>query len=257
MERLAGLQVHTGDGFAKFPFSEAFTRPEYESGGSGLFATPRAFLAVLGAVLAGGVSPRTGRRILKQETVDDMFVPQTLDVPDQGALATGELAAAMPTHTRRIPLLPGRKAWTLSHLTNLEQMPNGKSAGAGEWYGLANLYWTIDRRAGVAALAFSQTLPFGRRSPCWKEGADAQCPSSSTPRTACRRSSSRRGRWSIRRLRRSRGCAADRGREARMHHRCRDIDIGQFLIAQPFPQSSFTSSQQFLAAGTGLACTLD
>lgn len=174
--RLAGLHAHTREGFMDIPYPEALTRPEYESGGGGMFASPRAYLSILSSVLNGGVSPTTGKRILKAETVDEMFVPQTLDVPDQGVLGTGELPTAKPAFSRPIPL-GHRKAWTLSHLTNLDE-EGGKSVGSGEWYGLANCYWTIDRSKGVAAIAFSNTLPFGRKLPICR--ADLQCLSSSS-----------------------------------------------------------------------------
>lgn len=58
--------------------------------------------------------------------MDEMFLPQTLGVPDQGSLGTGELPTAMPAFSRPIPLPAGRKAWTLSHLTNLDEAPSGK-----------------------------------------------------------------------------------------------------------------------------------
>lgn len=157
--RLAGLHAHTGEAFAEIPYPEPLMKPQYESGGGGMFASPRAYLAVLSAVLNGGVSPITGKRILKTETVDEMFLPQTLDVPDQGALGSGFLPTAMPAFSRPIPM-GSKKAWTLSHMTSLVE-EHGKAAGSGEWYGLANCYWTIDRQKGVAAIAFSNTLPFG------------------------------------------------------------------------------------------------
>lgn len=174
--RLAGLHAPTREGFMEIPYPEAPMKPEYESGGGGMFASPRAYLSILSAVLHGGVSPITGKRILKAETIHKMFVPQTLDVPDQGALCTGELPTAMPAFSNPIPL-GARKAWTLSHLTNLDE-EQGKSAGSGRWYGLANCYWTIDRSKGVAAIAFSNTLPFGRKLPICRADMQYQSPSS-------------------------------------------------------------------------------
>lgn len=161
--RLVGLHAFADGTFTPIPYLAPLIDPEFESGGGGLFSSAKAYLTVLSAVLAGGVSPTTGKRILRTETVEQMFEPQTLDVPDQGMLSTGVFPTAMPEMSLEVPLFAGRRAWTLSHLTNLDETSTGRSPGSAEWYGLASLFWTIDRKKGVAAVVFSQTLPLGRK----------------------------------------------------------------------------------------------
>lgn len=161
---LAGLHFQMEDGtYKKIPYHDLLKEPAEERGGEALWTTPCSYLRLLSAILDGGVSPHTGYRLLEPETLEEMFAPQTLHIPNQGALALdGVMPSAVPTTTLPIPLLPGqKKAWTLSHLTNLEELPNGRSAGSGEWYGICNLFWTVDREMGIAAVAFSQVFPFG------------------------------------------------------------------------------------------------
>lgn len=163
-DNLAGLYFRTEEKtYTEMPYHDLLKEPEEERGGEALWTTPRSYLRLLSSILNGGVSPHTGFRLLKPETLEDMFAPQTLHVRDQGALALeGVIPSAVPTTTLPIPQLPGqKKAWTLSHLTNLEELPNGRSAGSGEWYGICNLFWTVDREKGIAAVAFSQVFPFG------------------------------------------------------------------------------------------------
>ena len=46
-------------------------------GGAGLSGSPKSYLRVLRCLLLGGVSPiDSSKRILKRETVDDMFLPR-------------------------------------------------------------------------------------------------------------------------------------------------------------------------------------
>jgi methyl acetate hydrolase len=50
--------------------------------------------------------------------------------------------------------------WGLSFLINPEPMRTGRAAGSLAWAGLANSYYWIDPRQGVAGVYASQILPF-------------------------------------------------------------------------------------------------
>ena len=52
----------------------------FQSGGAGLYAKPKEYVKVLGAILNDGTSPTTGKQILKKDTVDLMWENQ---IPDQ------------------------------------------------------------------------------------------------------------------------------------------------------------------------------
>ncbi|KIW01488.1 hypothetical protein, variant [Verruconis gallopava] len=54
----------------------------FNSGGAGSFGRPSEYVQILAAILNGGVSPKTGHRILEQETIDTMWVNQIPQFPD-------------------------------------------------------------------------------------------------------------------------------------------------------------------------------
>jgi CubicO group peptidase (beta-lactamase class C family) len=72
----------------------------FHSAGAGLFAKPKEFLKVLTALLNGGVSPTTGQRILKEETVDLMWENQ---IPNQPNFARSGPPAADPLLANSTP----------------------------------------------------------------------------------------------------------------------------------------------------------
>ena len=72
----------------------------FHSAGAGLFAKPKEFLKVLTALLNGGVSPTTGQRILKEETVNLMWENQ---IPNQPNFARGGPPAADPLLANSLP----------------------------------------------------------------------------------------------------------------------------------------------------------
>ena len=56
----------------------------FNSGGAGLFAKPVEYCQVIATLLNDGTHPKTGKQILKKETVDEMFKNQIEDSPDFG-----------------------------------------------------------------------------------------------------------------------------------------------------------------------------
>jgi hypothetical protein len=70
----------------------------FNSGGAGCFAKPSEYVQILATLLNDGVSPTTGERILKKETIDEMWKNQIPEFPDfarQGA-APADLTLANP-----------------------------------------------------------------------------------------------------------------------------------------------------------------
>ena len=127
-------------------------------GAGGLSSTMNSYSLLLATLLNGGVSPKTGNRILKESTIDKyLFTPQ-LDPHQQYEM----FPAAAPEYNLSPDLMPGTpKNFSAGFLLNLEDVPNGRKAFSGGWAGLANTYYFIDRKSGVALLITTQILPFG------------------------------------------------------------------------------------------------
>ncbi|GAB3673150.1 serine hydrolase domain-containing protein [Salinisphaera aquimarina] len=129
------------------------TRPEFVSGGGGLYGTPRDFLCFLRMLAGGGVFE--GRRILAPESV------QTMQQNQIGNYRGGWITSAQPRITRDFDLLPGMaQKWGLGFAINPERSAEGRSAASVGWAGLANSYYWIDRARASCGLFMTQILPF-------------------------------------------------------------------------------------------------
>jgi CubicO group peptidase (beta-lactamase class C family) len=54
-----------------------------------------------------------------------------------------------------------RREWGLSFLLDMQDSPNGRSAGSMTWAGLANTYFWVDRMKRIGHVIMTQILPFG------------------------------------------------------------------------------------------------
>jgi CubicO group peptidase (beta-lactamase class C family) len=127
--------------------------PEFMAGGSGAYATARDHGRFLQALLRGG--ELDGQRILKPETVDLMFTDH-LD----GIVQPEVLHSAVPQLINDVPSLPIRQGWGLGLHVRHETIPGMRRAGSGDWAGLFNCYYWVDRDSGVSAALLTQVLPF-------------------------------------------------------------------------------------------------
>jgi CubicO group peptidase (beta-lactamase class C family) len=152
-QRTATTYARQADGSLKaLPF-EMPQRPEFFSGGGGLFGTPRDYMAFLQMLLRDGSF--NGARILKPETVAAMRRNQI------GDLDVNPLKSSAPAWSNDANLFPGmEQKWGLSFDINTQPGPNGRSAGSFTWAGLLNCYYWVDPVNKVAAALFSQLLPF-------------------------------------------------------------------------------------------------
>ncbi|KAL1407740.1 hypothetical protein Q8F55_007174 [Vanrija albida] len=170
-QRLATLHLWDGaEGFTPHAFPDTAAWPKVvahgaeKSGGGGVFTTGADYLALLAALLNGGVSPTTGARVLPSEVVRDLFTSQTGGVADQGALGDNASVASADTSVAdsALILLPGqRKAWGLGSLLNLDDIPGGRRANTGEWGGISNCFWLADTTSEIAIVVFNDILPYG------------------------------------------------------------------------------------------------
>lgn len=151
--RLMGLYGRTPEGGLAALDLDLVPEPEFWAGGHGLHGTARDYGRFLRMLLRGG--ELDGERVLTEETVDLAFENHL-----GGATLPGAISSAMPELSNDVPALPFKQGWGLGlHLT-LEDIPGMRRAGSGDWAGLFNLYYWVDRRSGVAGMWLSQLLPF-------------------------------------------------------------------------------------------------
>ncbi|SHM61802.1 serine hydrolase [Rhizobacter sp. OV335] len=128
-------------------------RPEFFSGGGGLFGTPRDYMAFLQMLVRDGTF--RGARILKPETVAAMRHNQI------GDLNVNPLKTSAAMWSNDADLFPGMpQKWGLSFDINTRPGPNGRSAGSISWAGLLNCYYWVDPVKRVTGTVFTQVLPF-------------------------------------------------------------------------------------------------
>lgn len=133
----------------------------FHSGGAGIFSKPKEYIKVLATLLNDGVSPITGKQILKKETIDLMFTNQVKDFPNFGRAGIKSVDE-FPTNpiSEVYPQADLPQGWGLSMSLNLHKTPTGRGNNSGWWCGLANLFWWVDRENDIAGFVGSQILPF-------------------------------------------------------------------------------------------------
>jgi len=131
-----------------------FPEPEFFSGGGGAYATAGNYLRFARALLRGG--ELDGERILRPETVELAFSDHLAGV----GLPEVMMHSAIPELCNDVPALPVAQSFGLGFHLVLEDIPGMRRAGTGDWAGLFNCYYWIDRAAGVTGALFTQVLPF-------------------------------------------------------------------------------------------------
>ncbi len=127
--------------------------PEVHMGGHGLYSTVGDYTRFLRMWLNDGAGEHG--RVLAPETVEQAVV-SGLD----GQRVT-MLPGVEPELSNDAEFFPGKpKSWAYTFMVNDEPAPTGRPAGALAWAGLANLYYWIDRRNGIAGMWAAQVLPF-------------------------------------------------------------------------------------------------
>lgn len=114
-------------------------------------------------LLNDGTSPTTDAKILKPETVKEMFTNQIPDMPNFGRQL---ISNPKPDFTNPIPELYPQphdqpQGWGLTFMLTIHPGPTGRGGNTGWWAGLPNLFWWCDREKGVAGIICSQIVPFG------------------------------------------------------------------------------------------------
>jgi CubicO group peptidase (beta-lactamase class C family) len=127
--------------------------PEIASGGGGSYSTAADYCRFMRMLLHGG--ELDGARILEPQTAELMFTPALGDLKLPDVIRSTE-----PLLTNDIPAPPVPETWGLGLHVVLADLPGMRHAGTGDWAGLTNCYFWIDRTAGVCGAVFTQVLPF-------------------------------------------------------------------------------------------------
>jgi methyl acetate hydrolase len=96
-----------------------------------------------------------GAGILKPATVQ-MALQDHL-----GPIELPELIKSMvPELSNDVPALPVPQSWGLGFHLTLADLPGMRSSGSGDWAGVFNSYYWIDRSKGIGGILMTQVLPF-------------------------------------------------------------------------------------------------
>ncbi|PWY75523.1 beta-lactamase/transpeptidase-like protein [Aspergillus heteromorphus CBS 117.55] len=149
MDRIVPMYERTNDqGLApRGPLSHIPAR--HDCGGHGIWSTPRDWTRFLGMVLADGAP------LLSPASMDEIFRPQTADVPELQALLSGPLRASLLS---TVAMEAGAIEIAFGGPLYMDAVPGRRSAGSLQWAGRPNMFWWIDRAKGVAATTFTQVI---------------------------------------------------------------------------------------------------
>lgn len=121
----------------------------HDCAGHGIWSTPRDWTRFLTMILADGAP------LITRSSIEEIFRPQTADVPELQALLSGPLRASLLStaamEATNIEIALGGPVY-------LDSIPGKRSAGSLQWAGRPNLFWWIDRARGVAATTFTQVI---------------------------------------------------------------------------------------------------
>jgi methyl acetate hydrolase len=147
--RMMAVHARTPDGGLAVIPVDLPPAPEWMAGGHGVACTAGDYGRFLRALLNDGAP------ILSRGSVDLMLTDSL------GGIALPEVIRSVdPTLSNDIPSLPVRQSWGLGLHLFLEDLEGMRRAGSGDWAGIFNTYFWVDRESGVAAGLLTQVLPF-------------------------------------------------------------------------------------------------
>jgi methyl acetate hydrolase len=149
--RTVPLHVHDADGGWVATDFEFPAEPEFHPGGHGLSSTADDHTRLQRTLLRGG--ELDGVRILSEEIVAEMFVPQT------GDIRIGSIPSAIPGASADVRIIEGQR-WGLAFPLTEASAPGMRPLGSGGWAGLWNTFFWLDRANGITAGLYTSTLPF-------------------------------------------------------------------------------------------------
>lgn len=128
--------------------------PKAFNGGGGLYSTAPDYVRFMQMILRRGSGPNN-EQILHPKTVDMMATNQI------GKLSAGKLKTVRPGISSDVDFHPGfQDGFGFGFLINSTAYEGRRSAGSLAWGGVANTYFWIDPKQGVAGVIMMQYLPF-------------------------------------------------------------------------------------------------
>jgi CubicO group peptidase (beta-lactamase class C family) len=151
--RLMPIMSRTADGGLAPTELDLAADWEWAAAGHGSYGTIGDYERFIRAMLRGG--ELDGARILDQSTVELAFTDHLHGVPLPDGMKSAE-----PSLANDVPALPVPQGWGLGFRLMSVDLPDLRSAGTGDWAGIFNCYYWIDRAAGIGAVLMTQVLPF-------------------------------------------------------------------------------------------------
>lgn len=154
--RDAMMPVHmrTADGALVATDLDLAPQPEWMAGGHGAVSTASDYGRFISMLLRGGTSP-DGAHILDSTMIDVAFSDQLGGLPYPDVINT-----VVPEMSNSVVNLPVRQSWGLGFHLTLEDLPGLRRAGTGDWAGIFNCYYWVDRGSNVGGAFLTQVLPF-------------------------------------------------------------------------------------------------
>ena len=151
--RVAAVSIRGPDGqFAPIDVSPP-AQPEVYGMGHALYGTAPDYIRFLRTYLNGG--QLDGKRILSEKTVSWIFEDQMRGLRFRPMISSSPLSADFD------PFPDIAVGHSFGFLRNEVDVPGRRSAGSQSWAGVLNSHYWLDPRKDVAAVIFTQSLPFG------------------------------------------------------------------------------------------------
>ena len=148
-ERLLRVMQRQPDGKLAPSALDLPATSEWEAAGHGSYGTVQDYGRFVQAWLNDGAG------ILK---------PATVELALQNHIGQIQLPALMkstvPELSNDVPALPVPQGWGLGFHLTLADLPGMRSNGTGDWAGVFNSYYWIDRAKGIGGVLMTQLLPF-------------------------------------------------------------------------------------------------
>ncbi|MDM0082808.1 serine hydrolase domain-containing protein [Variovorax sp. J31P179] len=148
-ERLLRVMQRQPDGKLAPSALDLPASSEWEAAGHGSYGTVQDYGRFVQAWLNDGAG------ILK---------PATVELALQNHIGRIQLPALMkstvPELSNDVPGLPVPQGWGLGFHLTLADLPGMRSNGTGDWAGVFNSYYWIDRAKGIGGVLMTQLLPF-------------------------------------------------------------------------------------------------
>jgi CubicO group peptidase (beta-lactamase class C family) len=152
--RMMAVHSRTSDGgLVQIDIKAPVAGPEFWPAGHGAHGTADDYCRFMAALLGDG--ELGGERILRPETVQLAFTDHL-----GGIVLPEVIKSAQPEYSNDIPRAPFQQGHGLGMHVFTEDLPGMRRAGSGDWAGLMNCYFWIDRASGIAATFLTQVLPF-------------------------------------------------------------------------------------------------